>query len=94
MQIKQLSIFVENKAGRLAEITAVLANANIDIRAISIADTSDFGILRLIVDNPDEAVEALKQAGMTVSLTSVIAIGIDDRPGEFAKACGSLLPMA
>ena len=59
MQIKQLSIFVENKAGRLAEITAVLANANIDIRAISIADTSDFGILRLIVDNPDEAVEAL-----------------------------------
>ena len=86
MQIKQLSIFVENKAGRLAEITAVLAEANVDIRAISIADTSDFGILRLIVDHPDEAVEALKKAGMTVSLTSVIAIGIHDRPGEFAKA--------
>lgn len=86
MQIKQLSIFVENKAGRLAEITAVLAEANVDIRAISIADTSDFGILRLIVDHPDEAVEALKKAGMTVSLTSVIAIGINDRPGEFAKA--------
>ena len=80
MQIKQLSIFVENKAGRLAEITAVLAEANVDIRAISIADTS------LIVDHPDEAVEALKKAGMTVSLTSVIAIGIHDRPGEFAKA--------
>ena len=86
MQIKQLSIFVENKAGRLAEITAVLAEANVDIRAISIADTSDFGILRLIVDHPDEAVEALKKAGMTVSLTSVIDIGIHDRPGEFAKA--------
>ena len=86
MQIKQLSIFVENKAGRLAEITAVLAEANVDIRAISIADTSDFGILRLFVDHPDEAVEALKKAGMTVSLTSVIAIGIHDRPGEFAKA--------
>ena len=86
MQIKQLSIFVENKAGRLAEITAVLAESNVDIRAISIADTSDFGILRLIVDHPDEAVEALKKAGMTVSLTSVIAIGIHDRPGEFAKA--------
>lgn len=86
MLIKQLSIFVENKAGRLAEITAVLAEANVDIRAISIADTSDFGILRLIVDHPDEAVEALKKAGMTVSLTSVIAIGIHDRPGEFAKA--------
>ena len=86
MQIQQLSIFVENKAGRLAEITAVLAEANVDIRAISIADTSYFGILRLIVDHPDEAVEALKKAGMTVSLTSVIAIGIHDRPGEFAKA--------
>ena len=86
MQIQQLSIFVENKAGRLAEITAALAQANIDIRAISIADTSDFGILRLIVDKPTEAVEALKAAGMTVSLTSVIAVGIDDQPGEFAKA--------
>ena len=63
-----------------------MAEANVDIRAISIADTSDFGILRLIVDHPDEAVEALKKAGMTVSLTSVIAIGIHDRPGEFAKA--------
>ena len=86
MQIKQLSIFVENKAGRLAEITAVLAEADVGVRAIAIADTSDFGILRLIVDHPDEAVEALKKAGMTVSLTSVIAIGIHDRPGEFAKA--------
>lgn len=86
MQIQQLSIFVENKEGRLAEITAVLAQANIDIRAISIADTSDFGILRLIVDQPAQAVEALKNANMTVSLTSVIAVGIDDHPGEFAKA--------
>ena len=86
MKIQQLSVFVENKEGRLAEITAALAGANIDIRAISIADTSDFGILRLIVDRPDEAVEALKAANMTVSLTSVIAIGITDKPGEFAKA--------
>ncbi len=86
MQIQQLSIFVENKSGRLAEITEVLAAAGIDIRAISVADTSDFGILRLIVDRPAEAVEALKQAGLTVSLTSVIAMGIDDKPGEFSKA--------
>ena len=90
MQIQQLSIFVENKSGRLAEITRVLGDANIDIRAISIADTSDFGILRLIVDKPDEAVEALKNAGMTVSLTGVIAIGINDKPGEFAKAMAIL----
>ncbi len=86
MQIKQLSIFVENKSGRLAEITEALAAANIDIRAISVADTSDFGILRLIVNKPDEAVDALKQAGLTVSLTSVIGMGIDDKPGEFSKA--------
>ena len=86
MQIKQLSVFVENKSGRLAEITETLAKANVDIRAISIADTSDFGILRLIVDRPEAAVEALRQGTMTGSLTTVIAIGITDKPGEFAKA--------
>ena len=86
MQIQQLSIFVENKSGRLAEITEIIGKANVDIRAISVADTSDFGILRLIVDKPKEAVESLRAAGLTVSLTSVIAIGIDDKPGEFAKA--------
>ncbi len=86
MQIQQISIFVENKSGRLAEITEALAAANVDIRAVSIADTSDFGILRLIVDKPKEAVEALKASGFTASLTSVIAMGIDDQPGEFAKA--------
>ena len=71
MQIQQISVFVENKSGRLAEITEALAAANVDIRAVSIADTSDFGILRLIVNKPKEAVEALKAAGLTVSLTSV-----------------------
>ena len=60
MQIQQISVFVENKSGRLAEITEALAAANVDIRAVSIADTSDFGILRLIVNKPKEAVEALK----------------------------------
>lgn len=86
MQIQQLSVFVENKPGRLAEITEVLALAGIDIRAISVADTSDFGILRVIVDKPEEAVKALKDHGMTVSLTNVIAVGIDDKPGAFSKA--------
>ena len=86
MQIQQLSIFVENKSGRLAEITEALANASVDIRALSIADTSDFGILRLIVDKPQEAVAALKKVNLTVLLTNVIAVGIDDHPGEFAKA--------
>ena len=69
MKIQQLSIFVENREGRLAQITEVLAAAQIDIRAISVADTSDFGILRLIVNDPGQAVKALKAAGMTVSLT-------------------------
>ena len=86
MHIKQLSVFVENKPGRLAEITEVLSTAKIDIRAISVADTSDFGILRVIVDKPQEAVDALKENGMTVSLTNVIAVGIDDTPGAFANA--------
>ena len=86
MQIQQLSIFVENKSGRLAEITEILASANIDIRAISVADTSDYGILRLIVDKPARAVEVLKKAGLTVSLTNVIAMGINDKPGEFSKS--------
>ena len=86
MLIKQLSIFVENKPGRLADITEVLAKANIDIRAISVADTTDFGILRLIVNKPDEACAALKEAGLAVTLTSVIAVGIDDEPGKFSVA--------
>lgn len=85
MYIKQLSVFVENKDGRLAEITTIIAKAGIDIRALSIADTTDFGILRLVVDKPFEAEKALKDAGLTVSLTDVIAIGIPDRPGGFAE---------
>ena len=84
MQIQQLSVFIENKPGRMAEVTEVLAEANIDIRAISVADTRDFGILRVIVDKPKEAVEALKAHGVT--LTKVIAVGIDDKPGAFSKA--------
>lgn len=86
MSIKQISIFVENKPGRLAEITEILAKNNIDIRALSIADTTDYGILRLIVSHPDEAVEAIKNEGMAVSATEVLAIGIPDVPGGFAKA--------
>lgn len=85
MIIKQISIFVENKKGRLAEITETLSNSGANIRALSIADTTDFGILRLIVDKPDEAAAILKDAGITVSVTNVIAIGIQDVPGAFAK---------
>ncbi len=86
MIIDQISVFVENKAGRLAEITSVLKDNRIDIRALSIADTNDFGILRLIVNQPDKAVLALKSAGYTVSLTNVIAVGVEDRPGGLGDA--------
>lgn len=85
MNIKQLSIFVENRSGRLAEITSLLAEKNINIRAFSIADTKDFGILRLIVDCPDEAEAALKEAGYMVSITHVIAVHMEDRPGALAR---------
>lgn len=86
MIINQISVFVENKLGRLAEITKVLEKNNIDIRALSIADTKDFGILRIIVNNPDGAEKILKAEGFTVSLTKVIAIGIEDKPGGLSKA--------
>lgn len=84
MTIDQLSVFVENKAGKLAEITAVLADEGIDIRAMSIADTKDFGILRLIVNDADKAVSALKREQYIVSVTKVIAVAISDTPGSLA----------
>ena len=84
MSIHQLSVFVENKSGRLLSITKILKEHSVDIRAFSIADTTDFGILRLIVDKPDEAREALKQAGFMVRLTAVIAVSIADHPGALA----------
>ena len=90
MLIKQISIFIENKMGRMAEITKIIGDAGIDIRALSMADTSDFGILRLIVNKPDLAVEKLKAAGLTVSLTDVIAVGIDDKPGAFAEVVSAM----
>ncbi len=90
MIIKQISVFVENKAGRLAEITTLLAEAGVDIRALSVADTNDFGILRLIVNDPDKAEEMLKKHGYTVALTKVLAIGIHDQPGGLAAPMKTL----
>ena len=81
MRVEQISVFLENKAGRLSEVTGILAEAAINIRALSLADTSDFGILRLIVNDNAKAVEALKQRGFTVGKTDVVAVEVDDRPG-------------
>ena len=88
MPIKQLSIFLENRCGRLREITDVLAKSDINIRALSLADTSDFGILRLIVNKPDEAVQCLKEAQFTISETHVLAVEVEDKPGGLAQILG------
>ena len=85
MKIEQLSIFLENKAGRLAEVTQTLAAADINIRALSLADTSDFGILRLIVNDHEKAKAALKAAGFTVGLTNVVAVEVPHVPGGLNK---------
>ncbi len=81
MFITQISIFVENRQGTLSAITKILADAEIDIRAFSIADTTDFGILRMIVNDPDRAVKALRSHGIAVSQNRVIAVEIRDEPG-------------
>ncbi|MFZ5650209.1 MAG: ACT domain-containing protein [Bacillota bacterium] len=84
MKIRQISVFLENKSGRLAKVTHVLGQNGINIRALSIADTTDFGILRLIVNDPDTAYSVLKEAGFSVNSTDVIAVEIPDIPGGLA----------
>ncbi len=85
MIIKQISLFMENSTGRLAGATDLLAEAKINLRAISIADTTEFGILRLIADQPEKAVKLLKEAGFAARETDVIAVEIADEPGSLAR---------
>ncbi|WP_129125445.1 ACT domain-containing protein [Geomonas oryzae] len=84
MYVEQISIFIENKFGRLAEVTRILGDAGVNIRTLSLADTSDFGILRLIVNDTEKARTVLKERGFTVSKTDVVAVEIPDRPGGLA----------
>ena len=81
MKVDQLSIFLENRAGRLADVTRVLSEAGVNIRALSLADTSDFGILRLIVSDFEKAKNTLKEKGFTVGRTTVVAVEVNDKPG-------------
>jgi len=81
MTVKQISVFLENKKGRLVQVTHVLSQNNVDISAISIAETTNFGIIRMIVNNPQLAVEALKKAGFTVNTADVLAVEVPDCPG-------------
>ncbi len=81
MLAEQISVFLENKAGRLAEVTRTLSEAGISIRALSLADTSDFGILRIIVADHEKAKKVLKDKGFTTGRTSVVAVEVEDKPG-------------
>ena len=85
MFIKQISVFVENQFGTAADVLNILAQNGINISALSIADTSDYGIMRLIVDNPDKTKELLYETGIMVKCSDVLAIPIDDTPGGLAK---------
>ncbi len=84
MEVRQISVFLENKAGRLAKVTRLLGEQGINIRALSIADTTDFGILRMIVNDPGRAEQLLRDAGFAVTTTGVLAVEVPDRPGGLA----------
>ncbi len=85
MSVKQISIFIENKKGKLAEATRFIASHNVNLRALSIADTQDFGILRIICEDPDNANEVLKEGGFLTTVTKVLAAKISDEPGSLAS---------
>ncbi len=85
MSVKQISVFLENKKGRLAEVTQTLAREKINIRALSLADTADFGVLRIIVNNPERCLTALKAASFVAQVTEVIAVEVEDAPGGLAR---------
>ena len=85
MLVKQLSVFVENKPGRLSDVIEALGKNDIDISALSLADTSEYGILRLIVNKPDEAKKLLRESGVIVKIAEVVAVPMDDTPGGLSK---------
>lgn len=90
MKVSQISVFLENKSGRLADVARTLAANNVNIRALSIADTIDYGLLRLIVNDPQLATKVLTDDGFTVTSTEVLAIEVPDRPGGLAGIIGIL----
>lgn len=83
--VKQLSVFLENRKGRLLEVTEALGNAGINIRALAMAESAEFGILRLVVNNPEKARTALSAEGFTVAEQNVFAVEVNDEPGSFHK---------
>jgi len=88
MKLVQISVFLENKQGRLFEVCSLLGKEKINIRALSVAESEEFGILRMVVDNPTKAVAALKKRGFVASLTDIVAVEVDDKPGGLASILG------
>lgn len=84
MKVIQLSVFLENKKGRLYDTACVLGEAGIDIKALTIAESEDFGVLRMVVNKPDEALKALKADGLVASITDIVAVEVGDKPGGLA----------
>ncbi len=85
MTVKQISVFLENRPGALAEFTRILEMSSIDLRALSLAESEDFGIVRVIVDDPYKTIRILKEEGYICSVTKVIAVEIADKPGSLVK---------
>lgn len=90
MSIRQLTVFVENRQGAMAEVTRELAEHNVDLRALSMADTQEFGVLRLIVKDVDSALTVLRESGHIVNVTPVTAVKISDAPGRLSQALSVL----
>jgi hypothetical protein len=85
MSVKQISVFLENKKGRLADVTRILARESVNIRALSLADTADFGVLRIIVNDADRCLAVLKKNSFVAQVTEVVAIEVEDRPGGLSR---------
>lgn len=85
MKVKQLAVFIQNRAGRVSEVTGLLGDSGVNIRGFSVADTADYGILRLVVDDPDRAHDILKGEGFTVREDEVICVHLPDEPGSLAN---------
>lgn len=90
MTLRQISVFLENKKGRLAEVVGLIARERINIRALALADTADFGVLRLIVNDTEKCFTVLKQAGFVAQKTEVLAVEVSDRPGGLQRVLGVL----
>ena len=90
MSVRQISVFIENKKGQLAEVTKFIADHKVNLRALSIADTQDFGILRIICEDPENAEKVLKEGGYITTSTDVLAAAISDEPGSLAEILGVL----